>query len=151
MGDEPQKTISSFASNGAGETPFRLIGSSEDWEVELPSTSERVCSHFLNYSLYEVVFKDVGLRFLFSDFQREVFWWTKLSPPQIHPKSYAFMRAFELVCQHLEVTPFKNVFFTLFIVQRGVEKGGGSGWVCFRQKEKIFDIFAGKVRSWKER
>jgi len=60
------------------------------------------------------------------------------------------MRTFELVSQHLGVDPSKNVFFPLFTVQRGMEKGAGSGWVSFRQNEKMFDIFAGKVRSWKE-
>jgi len=119
IGDEPLRTISSFTSDGSAKTPFRLIGNDEDCGVELPSTSERVFSHFPNYSflMYEVVFKDVGLRLSFSAFQREVFRWTKLSPTQIYPNSYAFIRAFKLVCQHLGVTPFKNVFFAPFFVQ----------------------------------
>ena len=93
----------------------------------------------------------MGLRLPFSYFQREVFRWTKLSPPQIHPNSYAFMQGFELVPQNMEVFPLKNILFTLFTVQLGVERGGDSGWVSFRQKEKMFGILAGKVRSWKER
>lgn len=39
----------------------------------------------------------------------------------------------------------KNVFFAIFTVQRG------TAWVSFRQNKKMFDIFAGKVRSYKER
>ena len=101
--------------------------------------------------MYEVVFKDVGFHLLFLDFQMSVFRCTKLSPGQIHPNSYAFMRAFELVCEYLEVVPSKNVFFALFNVQRGVERGGGYKSVSFRQKEKMFNIFAGNVRSFMER
>ena len=89
------------------------------------------------FPMYEVVFKDMDFQLPFSDFQWEVLRWTKLSPSQIHPNSYAFMRAFELVCQYLGVPPFKNVFFTIFTIQRGAEK--------------MFEIFAGKVRSFKER
>jgi len=44
VADDPQKTISVFAADGAAETPFRIIGEDADLEVELPSTSERVCS-----------------------------------------------------------------------------------------------------------
>ena len=139
MGDEPLKTTSSFAPDRTAETPFCSIRRDEDLEVVIPSTSDIVCSQFPNYSfpMYEVVFKDVGFRLSFIDFQREVFRWTKLSPPP---------PAFELVCQHLEIDPSKNLFFTVFIVQQGVGRGGGSGWVFFRQKE-MFGIFAGKVRS----
>jgi len=149
IGVEPLRTISSFTSDGAAKILFRTIGNGADWGVELPSTLERVCSHFPDHSfpMYEVVFGDVGFRLPLSSFQREVLRWTKLSPAQIHPYSYAFMRAFELVCQHLGVTHLKNFFFALFSVQRG----GGFAWVSFRQKEKMIDIFVGKVRSWKER
>jgi len=83
MGDEPLKTTSSFAPDRTAETPFCSIRRDEDLEVVIPSTSDIVCSQFPNYSfpMYEVVFKDVGFRLSFIDFQREVFRWTKLSPP----------------------------------------------------------------------
>jgi hypothetical protein len=95
--------------------------------------------------MYEVVFKDIGFRLPFSNFQREVLRWTKLSPTQIHPNSYAFMRAFELLCDYLRIPASKNVFFSFFTVQRGTD------WVSFRQTQKMFEIFAGKVRNFKER
>jgi len=146
-GEEPLETESSFALDGMGEIPFTSVGKIEDWEVVLPSTSDRVCSEYNNYvfPLYEVVFKDMGFQLPLSDFQREVLHWTKLSPSQIHPNSYVFMRAFELVCQHLRVPPLKNLFYTIFTVQRGAD------WVSFRQTKKMFEIFTGKVQSFKER
>jgi len=98
-----------FSEGGIGEIPFSYVARSEDWEVVLPSTSDRVCSEYENhfFPMYEVVFKAMGFRLPFSDFQREVFCWTKLSPSQIHPNSYAFMRSFELVCEYLNVLAFK--------------------------------------------
>ena len=147
LGEEPMETESVFVEGGTSEIPFSSVGRAEDWEVVLPSTYDRVCSEYENYvfSMYEMVFKDMGFWLPFSDFQREVFRWTKLSPSQIHPNSYAFMRAFELVCEYLKIPVFKNIFFTIFMVQRG------NDLVSFRQTKKMFDIFAGKVRSFKER
>ena len=51
----------------------------------MPSTSDRVCLEYENYAfpMYEVVFKDMGFRIPFSNFQREVLRWTKLSSTQI--------------------------------------------------------------------
>jgi hypothetical protein len=48
------------------------------------------------------------------------------------------------VC-YLRIPASKNVFFSFFTVQRGVN------WVYFHQTQKMFEIFAGKVRSFKER
>jgi len=117
-GNESLDTESVFFEGSTGKIPFSSIGRSEDWEVLLPSTSDRVCTEYENhvFPMYEVVFKDMGFRLPFSNFQREVFRWTKLLPSQIHPNSYAFIWAFKLVCNYLEVPTFKNVFFTIFTV-----------------------------------
>jgi hypothetical protein len=123
LGEEPLDTESSFAIDGIGDIPFSSVGEAEDQEVVLPSTSDRGCLEYENhvFPMYEVVFKDMGFRLPFSDFQREVLRWTKLSPSQIHPNSYAFMRAFELVCTYLKIPTFKNVFITIFTVQRSTD------------------------------
>jgi hypothetical protein len=133
-GEEPLETESVFAPDGVGEAPFGTIGEVRDWELVLPSTSSKVCSEYDNhvFPMYEVVFKDMGFRLPFSHFQREVLRWTKLSPTQIHPNSYAFMRAFELLCDYLHIPASKNVLFSFFTVQRGTD------WVSFRQTQKMF-------------
>jgi len=65
--DDPQKTICMFVADGVAEIPFHTIGADVDWAVDLPSTSDSVCSHFPNhyFPMYEVVFKDVGFVFYF--------------------------------------------------------------------------------------
>jgi len=45
----------------------------------------------------------------------------------------------------MKIPSFKNNFFIIFTVQRGTD------WVSFRQTHKMFEIFAGKVQSFKER
>jgi hypothetical protein len=49
LGEEPLEMESTFATDGVGEIPFRPIGEVEDWELILPSTSDRVCSTYENY------------------------------------------------------------------------------------------------------
>ncbi|KEH20378.1 putative transposase (putative), gypsy type [Medicago truncatula] len=147
LGEEALETESIFANDGVGEIPFGPIGNMEDWELMLPSTSDRVCSKYENYvfPMYEVVFKDMGFRLPFSEVQREMLRWTKLSPSQIHPNSYAFMRVFELLCEYLRLPASKYVFFSFFTLQRGTD------WVSFRQTQKMFEVFAGKVQSFMKR
>jgi len=91
----------------------------------------------MSFPCFEVVFKNMGFRLPFSDFQRDVLRWTKLSPFQVRPNSYAFMRAFELVCQYLGVPS---------LLSNGEPLGYPS-----RQNKKMFDLFARKLRSFKER
>ena len=68
--------------------------------------------------------------------------------------SSQFLRVYEGVRIGLSITwgrLLQKRNFTLFNIQRDVERGDWSGWVSFQQKEKKFNIFAGKVRSFKER
>ncbi|RHN51863.1 hypothetical protein MtrunA17_Chr6g0473821 [Medicago truncatula] len=55
------------------------------------------------------------------------------------------MRAFDLLCDYLCLPASKNVFFSFFNIQRGTD------WVSFHQTQKMFEVFTGKVRSFKER
>jgi hypothetical protein len=70
LGEEPLEIESVFATDGVGEAPFDSIGAVGDWELVLPSTSNKVCSEYENYvfPMYEVVFKDMGFRLPFSNF-----------------------------------------------------------------------------------
>jgi hypothetical protein len=70
IGDEPLEMVSAFASNGTKEVPFDFIGRNEDLEVVILSTSDRMCSHFPDYSfpMYEGDFKYISFRLSFSDF-----------------------------------------------------------------------------------
>lgn len=62
FGEEPLETESVFAGDGVAKSPFGSIRPQEDWELTIPSTSDRVCSEYGDYvfPMYEVVFKDMG-------------------------------------------------------------------------------------------
>ena len=132
--EEPLEAESSFSLDGMGEIPFSVVGRIEDWEVVLLSASDRVCSEYENhvFPMYEVVFRDMGFHLPFSEFQREVFRWSKLSPSQMHPNSYAFIRAFELVCQHLAPPPLK-----MFSSPSSLSNGGPTGFLSFKPRRSL--------------
>lgn len=153
IGDEPLNAISVFSSDNTGEIPFKNVGPPTDWEQRVPTSSDRICSRYSDHCLpmYEVVFKEMGFRLPFTGFERKIIRWLDLAPSQLHPNAYPFMRAFELTCQHLGLTPTVPFFFSVFSLQRGTEKCGGKHWVSFRQPKKFFDPFTDSVRGFKER
>ncbi|MCI05421.1 hypothetical protein A2U01_0026474, partial [Trifolium medium] len=63
----------------------------------------------------------------------------------------AFLRAFELVCQYLEIEPTVPIFFRVFKLQRQPSKDGRHGWVSLKQQVKLFKMFVDSVRHFKER
>jgi hypothetical protein len=57
--DEPLESVSSFASDGTTEIPFSSVRRSDDWEVVLPSVSDRVCSPYAE-NTFPMYLKDGG-------------------------------------------------------------------------------------------
>ena len=93
------------------------------------------------FPMYEVVFKDMEFRLPFFRFSSEC---TPMEETVLFPTSPELLclyEGFELVCQLLQIAPSKNLFFTLFTVQRVMEKGGGKGWVSLRQNKKMLKSF----------
>ena len=85
-----------------------------------PTSDARICSEFTEdaFPMYEIVFKDLGLRLPFNDFQVGVFNHLNLAPLQLHPNAIAFLRAFELTCRFLRIGVTIPLFFRVFHLQR---------------------------------
>jgi hypothetical protein len=64
--------------------------------------------------MYEFAFKEAGLRLPFSGLVVNIFKNLRLAPSQLHPNTMAFIRAFELLCEYLEVEATRRLFFTIF-------------------------------------
>jgi len=91
--------------------------------------------------MYEAIFQEVGFKLPFSTFQVRVFEWMELCPSQLRPDSFAYMIAFELVCHFLRLLATRELFFTIFAIQRGLDKDGGHNCVSFRRRKVLFEIF----------
>jgi len=64
--------------------------------------------------VYTTLFKKVKLRFPFTRFERELLTELDIAAAQLHPNSWAFVRAFQIMCAHLGLPASVDVFLFLF-------------------------------------
>jgi hypothetical protein len=151
----PRETASQITSSALGVFTIveeRAEGAPCHWRAWSPLEEKRVCSEFSEdgFAMYEYVFKELGLRLPFSELAMNIFGHLKLAPSQFNPNSLAFLRVFELVCEHLEITPTVPLFLRIFKLQRQ-RTNGRQGWVSFKQQVKLFEMYVDSVRGFKER
>jgi len=66
------------------------------------------------YFIYSTVFQRLGLRLPFTPFERALLTEVNVSPAQLHPNNWVFVRAFLILCHCLGRTPSVDVFFFFF-------------------------------------
>jgi len=79
------------------------------------------------FFFYQTVFKRIGMRFPFSGFERELLTEINVAPAQLHPNSWAFVKAFGILCGYFGQPPSVDIFLHFF----EVKKQGKSLWVSF--------------------
>jgi len=99
------------------------------------------------FFLYQTVFKRTGLRLPFSGFERELLTEINVAPAQLHPNSWAFIRAFEILNGYLGLPPSMDIFLHFF----EVKKQGKSLWVRFSgvAGRIILTLFQNSYKGWK--
>ena len=99
------------------------------------------------FFLYQTVFKRTGLRLPFTSFERELLTEINIAPAQVHPNSWAFIRAFEILCGYLGILPSVDVFLHFF----EVKKQGKSLWVSFSgvAGRILLTLFQNSYNGWK--
>ena len=66
------------------------------------------------FFFYQTVFKRVEQRFPFNSFEKELLTKLNVAPAQLHPNSWAFIRAFSILLGHFGLTPSVDVFLHFF-------------------------------------
>ena len=99
------------------------------------------------FFMYQTVFKRVGVRLLFTPFGRELFTEINTAPAQLHPNSWAFVWAFQILCGYLGVLPSVDVFLHFF----EVKEQGKSLWVSFSEiaGRILLSLFQNSYKGWK--
>ena len=64
--------------------------------------------------VYTTLFRKVKLRFPFTRFERELLTELDIAAAQLHPNSWAFIRAFQIICDHLGLPASVDVLFISF-------------------------------------
>lgn len=94
------------------------------------------------------------VRPLFSLFWQEVLQVLGVTPSQLHPNGWGFMKAFELLIEAMDRLCSRQLFFTIFGVSRGGELGNNRNCrerLSFKvnRKYKIFNAFSDSLKRWK--
>ena len=66
------------------------------------------------FFMYQTVFKCIGVCLPFTPFERELLTEINTAPTQLHPNSWAFVRAFQILCGYLGILPSVDVFLHFF-------------------------------------
>jgi len=97
--------------------------------------------------VYTTLFKKVKLRLRFTRFERELLTELNIATAQLHPNSWAFVRAFQIMCAHLGLPASVDVFLFLF----EAKNPGDRPWVNLNgiAGRSILSIFQQSYKDWK--
>jgi len=97
--------------------------------------------------VYTILFKKVKLRFPLTRFERELLTELDIAAAQLHPNSWAFVRAFQIMCAHLGLPASVDVFLFLF----EAKNPGDRLWVSLNKiaGRSILSIFQQSYKDWK--
>jgi len=79
------------------------------------------------FFMYTTVFKRLKLCLPFTGFEHTLLTEVNVALTQLHPNSWAFVRAFEILCNHLRHPPSVDVFLYFF----EAKNSGKKLWMSF--------------------
>jgi len=79
------------------------------------------------FFFYQTIFKRIRQCLPFNSFKRELLTDISVGPAQLHPNSWAFIRAFSILCNYFGHAPFVDVFLYFF----KAKNPGKNLWVSF--------------------
>ncbi|MED6222058.1 hypothetical protein PIB30_060811 [Stylosanthes scabra] len=127
---------------------------SKKYRLSAPGSEERVC--YVDPEgddcifVYESIFTKAGVKIPFTEFEVEVLRECKITPSQIHPNSWGFLRAYQVECQELGIPISLCVFHHLFKLTKPFSKDKQQ-WLSFRanQGRKVFRMNEESVKDFK--
>jgi len=67
-----------------------------------------------NFFLYTTIFKRIKLRLPLTGFERALLTEINVTPAQLHPNGWTFVKAFAILCNHLGFAPSVDIFLYFF-------------------------------------
>ncbi|XP_057431461.1 uncharacterized protein LOC130724272 isoform X2 [Lotus japonicus] len=98
------------------------------------------------FYMYETLFSRLNIKLPFSDFECDVLRTLNVAPTQLHPNSWAYIRAFNLLCGNYDINPSARLFFCFF-----KSKLGRKGWISLNgiPGKCLFSLFASNYKYFK--
>jgi len=97
--------------------------------------------------MYQTVFKWIKLRLPLIGFERALLTEINVAPAQLHPNSWAFVRAFSILCNHFGHSPSVDVFVHFF----EAKSPGKNLWVSFNgvARRVLLTLFQQSYKGFK--
>jgi len=98
--------------------------------------------------VYVTLFERLGFRLPFNDFEKGLLTALNVVPAQLHPNSWAFVRAFHILCSGLGIRPTPNMFLYFFELKNSskllwTSLNGVSGRALFALYQSSYKGFKG--------
>jgi len=118
------------------------------------SKEERVCWQHKDENepefiyMYKSLFNKLSISLPFSKFQCDVLGAINVAPTQLHPNTWGFIRAFEILCSCVGIEPSAKKILYFFQVKKVF---GKMGWIsaCGRPGRWLFTAFESSCKEWK--
>lgn len=100
-----------------------------------------------HFYFYTGVLKDFRIQFPFSDFKVDLLTIPNITPSQLLPNGWGFIKAFKVVCEVINIAPTPGLFFSFFEL-KGADKGC---WVSLKDypAEASFKLIPPIIRGIK--
>ncbi|XP_057431497.1 uncharacterized protein LOC130724309 [Lotus japonicus] len=98
------------------------------------------------FYMYETLFSRLNIKLPFSEFECDVLRTLKVAPTQLHPNSWAYVRAFSILCRNYKINPSARLFFCFF--ERMFSR---KGWVSLIRipGKSILSLFTSSYKNFK--
>jgi len=99
--------------------------------------------------IYSAIFKRLRLRLPFTFFEKDLLTELNVAPCQLHPNAWAFIRAFEILCNHFGHPPSTDVFLHFF----EAKNPGDRSWLSLNGVigRVILGLYQQSFKDWKGR
>ncbi|RDY08360.1 hypothetical protein CR513_07418, partial [Mucuna pruriens] len=143
---EVKKVFSTFTRGGALSGTAKVICQPGPWSVTVrpcrpdePAHVRPASSNPPSFFLYDTLPFKLGIKLHFTSFERSVLRALNVAPTQLHPNSWGFVRAFELICEDLGRAPSLS--------------SAKVGWTSLssRPKRKLLKPFLESFKVFKDR
>lgn len=114
---------------------------------------KRICSEYDECTIpfYECTFSITGLCLPFNNFKIEILNHLMISPSQLNPVSWAYIKFFQYWCDHWVGKPYSSFFFHLFMVQcSSTNHTQGHGLITLTQVTRYFKAFFDGVKHFQD-
>nr|KYP44917.1 hypothetical protein KK1_033551 [Cajanus cajan] len=124
----------------------------EQLSIEPCSPDERiffeVSTSPLYIYMYQCLFRDLGVVIPFTPFECEFLRKINVAPSQLHPNSWGFLWAFQILCLVMGMNPSLGIFMHFYQLKLGEPP---FGWVSLSGSSNggLFQIFSQSYKNFK--